>query len=326
MSLAPTGASYAGPAAGTGAGWINAEFEHLERAIRGSRLVDGRALSSDLFTGTSADMAVALSSLSMGQVAGAGSAVRRPHLGRRVYLTGQPPQAAAQEQLSDVSREWSHVDKTSIAELEMLLSRHGSSAEADYARARLAPLKKQQADLAQQAADAAKMKADDEASTKAEAARQCLAMLQQREAEAAKKRAEATDAATPGRVFRDCANCPEMVVVPAGRFTIGSPTNEPERLDGKDQLAVTIAKPFAVGRYAVTRSEFAAFVAATGHKTDGGCNTWNVTEWEQQSDKAWRSPGFMQNDRHSVVCVNWDDAKAYVAWLLAKTGKSYRLP
>ena len=197
MSLAPTGGSYAGPAAGTGAGWINAEFEHLERAIRGSRLVDGRALSSDLFTGTSADMAVALSSLSMGQVAGAGSAVRRPHLGRRVYLTGQPPQAVAQEQLSDVSRKWSHVDKTSIAELEMLLSRHGSSAEADYARARLAPLKKQQADLAQQAADAAKMKADDEASTKAEAARQCLAMLQQREAEAAKKRAEATDAATP---------------------------------------------------------------------------------------------------------------------------------
>src|SRR5689334_7268715 len=73
-------------------------------------------------------------------------------LGRRVYLTGRPPQAAVQERLSDAAREWSRVDKTSIAELETFLSRHASSAEADYARARLATLKKQQADLAHQAA------------------------------------------------------------------------------------------------------------------------------------------------------------------------------
>jgi hypothetical protein len=107
-------------------------------------------------------------------------------LGRRVYLTGQPKtvdvpgsQSGTQDQLSDAAREWPRVDKTSIAELEIFLSRHGSSAEADYARARLAPLKKQQADLAQQAADAAKKKADDEALAKGEAERQRLAMLQQ---------------------------------------------------------------------------------------------------------------------------------------------------
>jgi formylglycine-generating enzyme required for sulfatase activity len=71
--------------------------------------------------------------------------------------------------------------------------------------------------------------------------------------------------------FKDCPTCPEMVVAPAGRFTMGSPASEAERAYGEDQLAVTIGKPFAVGRFAVTRSEFAAFVAATGHMTDGGC-------------------------------------------------------
>jgi uncharacterized caspase-like protein len=110
-------------------------------------------------------------------------------LGRRVYLTGQPPKPAAQDQLNDASREWSGVDKTSIAELETFLHRHGSSVQADYARARLSELRKAQAEITQQADNAAKKKADDEARTKAEAERKRLAMLQQREDE--EKRAEA---------------------------------------------------------------------------------------------------------------------------------------
>jgi formylglycine-generating enzyme required for sulfatase activity len=198
------------------------------------------------------------------------------------------------------------------------------------AETRIDELKKEQAETAQKAANAAKKKSDDEARVKVEADRQRLAMLQQQEVEAAKKRAEAVDATKPGRIFRDCPDCPEMVVVPAGRFTMGSPASEPDRepyyKGSEDQLAVTIAKPFAVGRYAVTRGEFAAFVAATGHKTDGGCYAFTGTEWTLQSDRNWRSPGFTQNDRHPVVCVNWDDAKAYAAWLSKKTGKIYRLP
>jgi formylglycine-generating enzyme required for sulfatase activity len=126
--------------------------------------------------------------------------------------------------------------------------------------------------------------------------------------------------------FKDCDTCPEMVVVPAGRFTMGSPASEPDRYSDEDQLAVSIAKPFAVGQYAVTRGEFAAFVDSTGHKTDGGCRAYTGSEWKQQGDRNWRSPGFTQNDRHPVVCVSWDDAKAYVAWLSKKTGKSYFLP
>ena len=126
---------------------------------------------------------------------------------------------------------------------------------------------------------------------------------------------------------RECPFCPEMVVVPAGRFTMGSPADEPERVqDNESQVPVTIAKPFAVGRFAVTRGEFAAFVTATGHNMDGGC--WvdaGGSEKKEQADRDWRSPGFAQTDRHPVVCVNWHDAKAYVAWLSFATGKSYRL-
>ena len=134
-----------------------------------------------------------------------------------------------------------------------------------------------------------------------------------------------------GQSFRDrlangqpCPTCPEMVVVPNGKLTMGSPESEPERDSDEDQVLVSIAKSFAVGKFAVTRGEFAAFIEETAYKTDNGCYTWSGTEWKQL-DKSWRTPGFAQDDRNPVVCVNWNDAKAYAAWLSNKTGKTYRL-
>jgi formylglycine-generating enzyme required for sulfatase activity len=91
-------------------------------------------------------------------------------------------------------------------------------------------------------------------------------------------------------------------------------------------LKVTIAKPFAVGRFSVTRGEFTAFVLATGYRTDGGCYVFVGNAWEQQGDRNWLAPGFSQTDRHPVVCVSWEDAKAYAAWLTSMTGNTYRLP
>jgi formylglycine-generating enzyme required for sulfatase activity len=64
-----------------------------------------------------------------------------------------------------------------------------------------------------------------------------------------------------GEVFRDCPDCPEMVAVPAGDFILGAPADEVVTTKPEDQVRVSIAKPFAVGRFAVTRGEFAAFVA-----------------------------------------------------------------
>lgn len=72
--------------------------------------------------------------------------------------------------------------------------------------------------------------------------------------------------------FKDCPTCPEMVMVPAGKFTMGSPVNEPERDENIEaQLEVTISKPFAVGRFAVTRSEFAVFVRDANHVMEEKC-------------------------------------------------------
>jgi formylglycine-generating enzyme required for sulfatase activity len=130
-----------------------------------------------------------------------------------------------------------------------------------------------------------------------------------------------------GERFQDCADCPEMVAVPAGSFTMGSPAEEPGReADREDQVRVTIARPFTIGAFAVTRGEFAAFVAATGYTPDEGCYFWTGTTWEERADRTWRDPGFTQDDRHPVTCVDLAAAKAYAAWLSAKTGKSYRLP
>src|SRR5579864_928890 len=112
----------------------------------------------------------------------------------------------------------------------------------------------------------------------------------------------------PKDTFKECANCPEMMVVPAGSFTMGSPTSEPgHSAEESPQHTVTIARQFAVGRFEVTFDEWDACAA------DGGCNGY------KPSDEGWG------RGRRPVINVSWDDAKAYVAWLSKKTGKSYRL-
>ena len=129
----------------------------------------------------------------------------------------------------------------------------------------------------------------------------------------------------PGTVFRDCGACPEMVVVPAGSFMMGSPASEEGRHDQEGPVhRVTMPEPFAVGTYEVTRGEFRRFVEATGHVMPDAC-------WTPKSDggpdqgRHWRRPGYTQTDRHPVVCVRWGDAQAYVRWLSRDTGRQYRL-
>ncbi len=130
--------------------------------------------------------------------------------------------------------------------------------------------------------------------------------------EAARKRAAEEErkraAMRPGRMFRDCPECPEMVVVPAGSFTMGSPSSEEGHEDGEGpQHRVSIPAPFAVGKYEVTFSEWDACVTA------GGCNGY------RPDDRGWG------RGRRPVINVSWDDAKSYVGWLSRKTGKRYRL-
>ena len=113
----------------------------------------------------------------------------------------------------------------------------------------------------------------------------------------------------PGQTFKDCAECPEMVVVPAGSFMMGSPEHEEGRtyFEGP-QHRVTFSQPFAIGKYAVTFDEWHACVA------DGGC------DGHQPSDANWG------RGKRPVINVSWHDAQAYIAWLKRKTGRDYHLP
>jgi formylglycine-generating enzyme required for sulfatase activity len=119
---------------------------------------------------------------------------------------------------------------------------------------------------------------------------------------------EAERALKPGDSFRECAkDCPEMVVVPAGSFMMGSPPTEKDRHDSEDpQHIVTIGKPFAVDKFALTFDEWDTCVAY------GDCP-------QGVSDNGW------SRGQQPVINVTWHGAQHYVAWLSKMTGKPYRL-
>ena len=140
----------------------------------------------------------------------------------------------------------------------------------------------------------------------------------------------------PGTSFRDCSNgCPEMVVVKQGKFTMGAPAGEearenlPNELRGRSvpQHLIKIRHKFAIGKFDATRDEYAQFVSETNRPDPDSCITVNAPGTDFITTNGnWHSPGFAQTGSDPVVCVSWDDAQAYVAWLSAKTGHVYRLP
>jgi formylglycine-generating enzyme required for sulfatase activity len=123
----------------------------------------------------------------------------------------------------------------------------------------------------------------------------------------------AEHALKPIETFRECAAeqgkdyCPEMIVVPAGSFTMGSPTTEQGRNDNEGQQhQVTIPRPFAVSKFELTFEEWDTCV------TYGDCA-------QGVKDSGWG------RGRQPVINLNWSDVKQYLAWLSRITGKSYRL-
>ena len=147
-----------------------------------------------------------------------------------------------------------------------------------------------------------------------------------------------------GTRFRDCPECPELIVIPPGRFTMSRKSASDGRRDDDPEgipksapaREVRFSDPIALGVYDVTREEFGTFVRETGRSSQAGCYVWKRGNWVDDRSKSWFNPGFQQTPRDPVVCVNWEDAQAYVHWLNEKLsserskqiliGGLYRLP
>jgi formylglycine-generating enzyme required for sulfatase activity len=132
----------------------------------------------------------------------------------------------------------------------------------------------------------------------------------------------------PGASFKECTDCPTMMVVPAGSFTMGFEGGEEGRYEGPVRQ-VTVGKSFAVGLYEVTQAEYRAFVEATGRTGPAGFNVLRrgINKLERDESLSWRDPGYGRppRDDDPVACISWDDAQAYVAWLRRISGQPYRL-
>jgi formylglycine-generating enzyme required for sulfatase activity/predicted Ser/Thr protein kinase len=125
---------------------------------------------------------------------------------------------------------------------------------------------------------------------------------------------------TAGQVFRDCATCPLMRVLPAGTLLQGSiadPSEQPAH-------RVAIGAPIAFASREITVDEFQEF-ADEVQLNSKGCNVHDG-EWRWRDDVNWDSLDDAHTTMHPVGCVSWDDAEAYAAWLARKTGQAYRLP
>ena len=123
------------------------------------------------------------------------------------------------------------------------------------------------------------------------------------------------------RTLRDCADCSTMIVVPAGRFTMGSPTTEPGHKPDEEPSTSVAVTSFAMGETDVTVGQWRSFVKATGHPDGLGC-AYSGLPLEEAGKASWHHLGFEQGDDEPVVCISWDEAQSYVRWLSEENGPS----
>ena len=125
-----------------------------------------------------------------------------------------------------------------------------------------------------------------------------------------------------------------LVRIKAGTFLMGSPGSDKDApANEKPQHEVKITRDFFLGKFDVTRQDFARFVEEENYKTDAeqnGQGGWGYNAannpLEQRAQFTWRDPGFEQTGRHPVVNVSWNDANAFCRWLSKRTGRRCELP
>jgi sulfatase modifying factor 1 len=129
-------------------------------------------------------------------------------------------------------------------------------------------------------------------------------------------------------LFKDRKTDMEFVTVTGGCFKMGDTFGDGSANE-KPAHEVCLSD-FAIGRYEVRVKEFEQFVNDTNYRTEperrDGCYSWCEKGWKKDRSKHWRNPGFEQDDDHPVVCVSWNDAVKFAAWLSRKSGRVYRLP
>ncbi len=131
--------------------------------------------------------------------------------------------------------------------------------------------------------------------------------------------AQAASLPAPGKVFKDCKDCPEMVVLPTGNFIMGTPDDELGRQPDEGPMhQVTFTKPFAISRFQVLAGEWQTYIRETGYKMpDGDTRPGRECQAGQ--------PRYPLSPRQPAVCMDFAEANAYIAWLSKKTGQHYRM-
>ena len=123
----------------------------------------------------------------------------------------------------------------------------------------------------------------------------------------------------------------KLVRIDPGTFTQGSPPTERDRRNDETQRQVTLTRGFYLGKYPVTRGQFAQFARETSFRTEAEVGTsggfgWDGSKLVQRKEFTWKSPGFSQTDQDPVVMVTWPDAKAFLQWLSRTAGTQFDLP
>lgn len=145
--------------------------------------------------------------------------------------------------------------------------------------------------------------------------------------------------------FKDCDVCSEMVVLQAGEYMMGATPDDFAMMKSNAHSAVdkffdnleyaretpqqlVHIESFAIAKFDVTRGQFAVFAKET-HFEGKGCTATHAHGIDRDAEADWADPWFKQTDRDPVVCVSWNDAQKFIAWINSKVPPDkahYRLP
>lgn len=137
------------------------------------------------------------------------------------------------------------------------------------------------------------------------------------------------------REFQECADCPLMLAIPGGTFVMGSAANETGRFDSEGPQHPVTLRPFALGKYDVTSGQFLKFLKETGYQPEACDGVLNLG-WQSPGKGIAYPPYVGEPPRWPAVCLNWNDATAYIDWINQKVREArpglipgsgpYRLP